>query len=323
MDGVVPRIIAAVARRWVTEYAPRMADDSGVNVYPRLPVPKGGGNRESDPSMKKSKGDGATKKLAMFAGGAAIAGIILGFVVRPAIAPDGELDVLAAKVRTEQAATKTQKDKATFLEKQIDEMTKAAEETAKKLAVAEAAKSTLETKAGEIEKKAAEIAAVEAKLRGAVDKSSGTVTSEGDEVRLQLVDKVLFKVADDQLTDKGKQLIDKLAGALKELPDKQVWVQGHTDDTPIVVPPPPKAAPLKKGQKAAAACPPIPPKFPTNWELSSARALTVVHYLQDVSKIEPARLAALSFGQYRPVSKTTKAANRRIEIVLYPRHQVK
>src|SRR5262249_22663333 len=56
----------------------------------------------------------------------------------------------------------------------------------------------------------------------------------------------------------------------------------------------------------------------TNWELSAARALTVVHYLQDEAKIEPTRLAAVAFGQYRPVSKT-KAKSRRIEIVLYPR----
>jgi chemotaxis protein MotB len=58
--------------------------------------------------------------------------------------------------------------------------------------------------------------------------------------------------------------------------------------------------------------------FITNWELSAARALTVVHYLQDDAKIDPVRLAAVAFGQYRPVSRT-KAKNRRIEIVLYPR----
>jgi chemotaxis protein MotB len=56
----------------------------------------------------------------------------------------------------------------------------------------------------------------------------------------------------------------------------------------------------------------------TNWELSAARALTVVHYLQDEAKIDPTRLAAVAFSQYRPVSKQ-RAKNRRIEIVLYPR----
>ena len=84
----------------------------------------------------------------------------------------------------------------------------------------------------------------------------------------------------------------------------------------IPFPPPPKK-PLPKG-----APPPPPPKFATNWELSAARALTVVHYLQDTAKLDPSRLAALAFGQYRPVSRSNKAANRRIEIVLYPHRAV-
>jgi chemotaxis protein MotB len=63
------------------------------------------------------------------------------------------------------------------------------------------------------------------------------------------------------------------------------------------------------------------PKFESNWELSSARALTVVHYLQDEAGVDPKRLAAVAFGEYRPASKT-KSKNRRIEIVLYPKHVV-
>jgi chemotaxis protein MotB len=114
-----------------------------------------------------------------------------------------------------------------------------------------------------------------------------------------------------------------VAAALKEIPDKQIWVQGHTDDQPIFNPVAKAPVGVKKGAKA----PPVPPsapavRFATNWELSAARALTVVHYLQDVAKLDPARLAALAFGQYRPVSKTNKALNRRIEIVLVPKRAV-
>ena len=64
------------------------------------------------------------------------------------------------------------------------------------------------------------------------------------------------------------------------------------------------------------------PRFASNWELSAARALQVVHYLQDTAKIDPSRLAALAFGEYRTVSKSNKALNRRIEIVLYPHKAV-
>ena len=142
------------------------------------------------------------------------------------------------------------------------------------------------------------------------------MSSEGDEIHLKMVDKVLFKLGDDQLTDKGKrEMLDKVSVALRDLPDKQIWVQGHTDDQPIFVPP----VPPKKPVKGAPPAPPPVARFQTNWELSAARALQVVHYLQDVSKIDPARLAALAFGQYRPVSRTNKALNRRIEIVLYPK----
>jgi flagellar motor protein MotB len=131
-------------------------------------------------------------------------------------------------------------------------------------------------------------------------------------------------------------VLGKIGAALKEIGDKQIWVQGHTDDQPIVprkpkapVPEPPKGRPAKTGKvaKAVKAEPKPEPKldsndavlpFVTNWELSAARALTVVHYLQDEAKLEPARLAAVAFGEYRPVSKN-RAKNRRIEIVLYPR----
>jgi chemotaxis protein MotB len=184
------------------------------------------------------------------------------------------------------------------------------------LIAAQKAQSELAGKAKDAEKKAKEADAVQAKLKAAVDKSSGSVSQEGEEIHLQLVDKVLFKVGDDQLTDRGKAVLAKVAAALKDLPDKQVWVQGHTDDQPIFVPPPPKKPPPK------GAPPPAPPRFATNWELSAARALTVVHYLQDTAKLDPSRLAALAFGQYRPVSRSNKAANRRIEIVLYPHRAV-
>src|SRR5213075_2199438 len=76
----------------------------------------------------------------------------------------------------------------------------------------------------------------------------------------------------------------------------------------------------KKGAKEAPPAPMI--RFASNWELSAARALQVVHYLQDHGKVDPARLAALAFSEYRPVSRSNKALNRRIEIVLYPQHAV-
>jgi flagellar motor protein MotB len=102
-------------------------------------------------------------------------------------------------------------------------------------------------------------------------------------------------------------------------------VEGHTDDTPLPLPrPPPAPAPPKKGAKPAPPAPaPPPPRFATNWELSAGRAVAVVRHLQEASKLDPSRLSAVGHGQYRPVSRRDKSANRRIEIVLSPKARPK
>ena len=298
----------------------REASESGVLVYPRVPVPKS--NRESAPKVPKKKGEGpAIDKMRIVLGLAGLAiGLVLGFVLRPMVAPDGRVEELVAQVDSATKATALQKDRADAAEKSLETAQKARDAATKDLANAEAAQAELATKVAEGAAKAKEADEQKKKLLASVENGMGSVSSEGDEIHLQLIDKVLFKLNDDQLTDKGKQVIDKVAAALKEIPDKQIWVQGHTDDQPIVNLAPKPVVPVKKGQKPP---PVIPPRFATNWELSAARALTVVHYLQDTGKLDPTRLAALAFGQYHPASKVNKAANRRIEIVLYPRPIVK
>lgn len=287
--------------------------ESGVLVYPKLPVPDAR-MRQSEPRMPRP---GANKKkvlAAIFAGGLA-AGGAAGFLLRPRLAPDARIATAQTAAEEATKAAGIQKDRADGLVAQLATAEAKQKDLARELEIAKQAQSQLADKAADAEKKAKDADAVQTKLKAAIDKSAGSVSQEGEEIHLQLVDRVLFKVGDDQLTDKGKQVLAKVAAALKDLPDKQVWVQGHTDDTPIFVPPPPKK-PVK------GAPPPAPPRFTTNWELSSARALTVVHYLQDTAKLDPSRLAALAFGQYRPVSRSNKAANRRIEIVLYPHRAV-
>ena len=287
-------------------------DPSGMVVYPKLPVPK---SRQSEPKVKGFKekdGFGISKVIAGLLVAAAIGGGV-GFVLSPAKA---DLKKAKAQLATAQTAVKTEKDRADGAEQRASVLEKDKTELEQKL-------SEMSAKAGEMEKKVADAnSAAEKKLAAAIDKSQGEVSTEGDEIHLKLVDKVLFAVGDDQLTDKGKAALDKVAKALAELPDKQIWVQGHTDDTPIVVPPAPKPDPKKK--KGAKTPEPAAPtvRFASNWELSAARALQVVHYLQDQGKIDPTRLAALAFSQYRPVSRSNKAANRRIEIVLYPHKAV-
>ena len=291
-------------------YSRIMADDpdaSGISVYPRLPVPKP--RNPSDPRFPKKKGGGVERKYIGAAVVMAVIGAGVGYVAHR---PDSSgADKAKADMVAAQKAASTEKDRADGLAKQLDDE-KAARDAAEKAAAVAS-------------NKAADSETAAAKLQATIDKSQGSVSTEGDEIHLKLVDKVLFAVGDDKLTEKGKAVLDKVAVALKDMPDKQVWVQGHTDDQPIYIPPAPKAPPPKKLPKGAKAPPPAPEppvRFATNWELSAARALNVVHYLQDTAKIDPSRLAALAFGQYRPVSRSNKALNRRIEIVLVPKKAV-
>ncbi len=269
----------------------------------RLPVPT---SRQSEPKMPGAPGRGFTKAYAALLAGGLVAGTALGFVLRPSVAPDARVAKLEKASSEATKAANAQKERADTLAKELDSTAEEKKTIEKELEAAQKEKAQIAEKVAANDKEMS-------KLKTAVDKA-GSVSADGEEITLQLVDKVLFKVGDDQLTDRGKAVLAKVATALKELPDKQIWVQGHTDDTPIYVAPKKKPKAKTKGKEE----PVEGPKFATNWELSAARALTVVHYLQDTAKLDPTRLAALAFGEYRPVSKSNKALNRRIEIVLYP-----
>jgi chemotaxis protein MotB len=296
---------------------PGPPDQSGIMVYPRMPVPK----RESESRLPSGPRGKINRKLVALVSGTLVGGGALGFAIRPALTKDSRVGTLETQLAEAGSAVSVQKTRADGLDKDLEKMLDGKRTAEKKLSEAEKAQSQLASKAADAEAKTKAAQAVQSKLQASVDKSIGLVSADGEEIHLKLVDKVMFKTLDDQLTDRGKQVLARVAVALKELPDKQIWVQGHTDDQPIVQPPVPKQPPPKKGQK------PTPPpgpaiKFATNWELSAARALTVVHYLQDTAKLEPTRLAALAFGQYHPISRD-RSANRRIEIVLYPKPIVK
>jgi chemotaxis protein MotB len=218
----------------------------------------------------------------------------------------------------------------------LAELQKELDDTKAELAKQREEAAALRKDDAELKAKADEAAALEKKLAEAVGKAGEVTTADGA-VRLELVDQILFPVGEAELSPSGREVLAKVGAALKDIENKQIWVQGHTDDQPIVAkqpkgaPPPPVDDPkkAKKGKKGKAAAKAEPEKkkndavlaFVTNWELAAARALTVVHYLQDDAKIDPTRLAAVAFGQYRPVSRD-RAKNRRIEIVLYPRAKI-
>ena len=129
------------------------------------------------------------------------------------------------------------------------------------------------------------------------------------QVKLEMMEKgLVITVVGDVLFDSGKAkirpqsfpILDKVATVLKEnVPELNVGIEGHTDNAPIRF----------SGWKS-------------NWELSTARALSVLHYLVEEKNISPERASAIGYGEYRPVaSNSTKEGrqlNRRVEIVILP-----
>ena len=123
-----------------------------------------------------------------------------------------------------------------------------------------------------------------------------------DRLRVQMVDEILFDSGEATLKPQGVEILKKVGAALKKVEDRPIEVQGHTDNVPI-------------GGALAR-------RFPTNWELSSARSLNVARFLQEQAGLDPTRLSAVAFSEYKPrASNDTdegRRKNRRIEILLGP-----
>jgi chemotaxis protein MotB len=128
------------------------------------------------------------------------------------------------------------------------------------------------------------------------------ITQLKDKLSLKMVDRILFDSGSAEVKKDGKKVLDRVAEILNKVQDKQFLIAGHTDDVPI-------SSRLRD-------------KFPSNWELSTARATNVVRYLHEKGDIDPTILSAVGYSEYRPVAsnetKEGNAKNRRIEIVLIP-----
>jgi chemotaxis protein MotB len=121
-------------------------------------------------------------------------------------------------------------------------------------------------------------------------------------LKVTFVDKILFDSGSVMIKSKGQEVLLKLADSFRDNKDQNIAVEGHTDDVQI-------------GSA-------LIDRFPTNWELSTARATAVVRFLQEKGNITPERLTASGFGFYRAVATNEtpegREQNRRIEIILVP-----
>jgi len=140
------------------------------------------------------------------------------------------------------------------------------------------------------------------KMKAEIAHGQVTITELKGKLTVNMVEAVLFDSGKAEVKKEGLVILQKVIDVLKDTKDKVIRVEGHTDDVPIV------------GTLARV--------YPTNWELSAARAVNVTRFLQ-AQGIDPANLSAVAYGEFKPVAdnetKEGRAKNRRIEIVLIPK----
>jgi chemotaxis protein MotB len=120
-----------------------------------------------------------------------------------------------------------------------------------------------------------------------------------NQLKVTMLDEILFAEGGWEIGPKGKQTLNKVVPVLKSMQGKRVEVNGYTDNVPI-------GAALKW-------------RFPSNWELSTARATDVVRYLVSQG-VNPAILSATGYGEQNPVASNDTAQgrrqNRRVDLLI-------
>ena len=140
-------------------------------------------------------------------------------------------------------------------------------------------------------------------LQDEIAKGNITIQQVRDRLTINMVDRVLFDSGQAQVKPAGLKVLKQVSDILKTVTDKQIRIEGHTDNVSI----------SSKLQD----------RFKTNWELSTARATTVVRYLIDQGSVDRRHLSAVGYADTQPLasndSEEGRSSNRRIEIVLYPK----
>ncbi len=117
---------------------------------------------------------------------------------------------------------------------------------------------------------------------------------------IKLTSEVLFASGSANIKPAGRKVLALIAESLNSYPDRQIGIEGHTDTVPV-------------GKNS---------RFASNWELSAARALSAVNFLQQHNQVDPSRLKIVGYGEHQPVASNDTAAgrqlNRRIEIRVLP-----
>jgi chemotaxis protein MotB len=136
------------------------------------------------------------------------------------------------------------------------------------------------------------------KFKALIEGGKLKVKVKNGKLMLELPSAILFESGKADLSEQGMETLSEVAAVLSTIGDREFQVAGHTDDVPM------------KSKK-----------FPSNWELSTARAVAVVKYLEEMG-VKPTNLSAAGYSEFQPATgndtEEGKALNRRIEITLMP-----
>ena len=187
-------------------------------------------------------------------------------------------------------------DEKTILSAQL------AEERQRGLALAKQVQEAERTKAAELAGVKGTYDRLVTALQGEISQKEIALHQAKERLTVTILDRVLFPSGQASLTPEGERIIAKVATILAKIGDRRIVIEGHTDNVPI-------RAPLST-------------RFPTNWELSTARATEVVKYLLTQSTLSATQLSAVGRADTAPVASNVaeegRRANRRIEIIIQP-----
>ena len=169
----------------------------------------------------------------------------------------------------------------------------------------EQVRSLAQLKADEADQLRAAKAALEQRLSSQIASNDVSIGFDERGLVVRVLDQILFHSGKAALRHEATPVLDQVANVLnQELAGQAVGIEGHTDNEPI----------KRSGWK-------------DNWELSLARARSVLTYLVSQSGVEPSRVSATGFGEYRPLASNATAegrrTNRRVEIVVLPKRLAK
>ena len=143
---------------------------------------------------------------------------------------------------------------------------------------------------------------LEDEMRNDLASKDVTISKLQGKLTVNILDRVMFDSGEADLKPDGQTVMLKIAAFLAQHPELKIHVIGHTDNVPI------------RGNARL--------RFPTNWELSTARAVAAVRFLTERAGVDPRRLGAVGYGEYRPVADNAtpegRARNRRIAITILP-----